>query len=141
MNRAALIDQIQQARETLLQSAPVDATDLSPTFISPGDHIGEPAKLPESPARKSSGASSQASIAESMGFKGDFRQWEQLMRVCLNNYPGTTGATMLLAQQSQRFGLQSNHRKSSGICFGFMWGMNNIRNAKDFRQNVQALNC
>jgi hypothetical protein len=32
-------------------------------------------------------------------------------------------------------------RKSSGICFGFMRGMNNICNAKDFRQNVQALNC
>jgi pimeloyl-ACP methyl ester carboxylesterase len=40
--------------------------------------------------------------------------------------------------QSQALGsIQS--RKSSGICFVFIWGTNNIGNAKDFRQILQAL--
>jgi hypothetical protein len=44
--------------------------------------MGEPAKLLASPASKSSHASSSGfQIAESMGFKGDFRQWEHLLRI------------------------------------------------------------
>ena len=53
MNRAALIDQIQQARETLeklltlFSRHPSSATDLFLTSISPGGNTGERAKLPE----------------------------------------------------------------------------------------------
>jgi hypothetical protein len=44
--------------------------------------IGEPAKLLANPASRSSRAPSQASrLRESMSFKGDFRQWEELLRV------------------------------------------------------------
>ena len=38
-------------------------------------------QAPRSPASKSNGVSSRRfQIAESMGFKGDFRQWEDLLR-------------------------------------------------------------
>ena len=65
--RAALIDQIQQARETLekpltlLQSAPVERHRLSLTLISPGGSIVGRAKLLANPTSKSRGASSQVS--------------------------------------------------------------------------------
>jgi hypothetical protein len=40
------------------------------------------AKLPESPVGRSSGASiSSFRVAESMVFNGEFRQWEELLRV------------------------------------------------------------
>ena len=87
MNRAALIDQIQQATGTLQScwlhfSLHLSSwTDLSPTFINPGGNTDGRAKQPGSPANKSSGAISSFRIAESLGFKGDFRQWEHLLRV------------------------------------------------------------
>jgi hypothetical protein len=57
-------------------------TGLFPTSISRGGRIGGHAKLPESPASKSSRCFiSTIQIAESMGLKGEFRQWEDLLRV------------------------------------------------------------
>lgn len=81
MNRAALVDQIQQARGTLeklltlLQSAPVERD----RFVS---HLYQSrrAKLQESQASKSTVIAS-FQIAESMGFKGELRQWEDLLRI------------------------------------------------------------
>ena len=59
---------------------PSSATDLFLTFISLEGNTGEPAKPPEGPASRSSVASSRRfQIAEGMGFKGDFRQWENLL--------------------------------------------------------------
>jgi hypothetical protein len=75
MNGAALIDQIQQARETLeklltsLQSAPVERDQFVAHSIRPAESIVERAKPPQNPA------SASFRIAESMGFKGEFRQW------------------------------------------------------------------
>jgi hypothetical protein len=67
VNRTILIDQIQQARETLgkllalLQSAPVERDRfVSHLYQSrPGGRTGGPAKQPGSPACRSSGASSR----------------------------------------------------------------------------------
>jgi hypothetical protein len=62
VDRAALIDQIEQARATLeklltlLQSTPVERDRFVSHLINPGGSIGEHARLPESPASKSSGA-------------------------------------------------------------------------------------
>jgi hypothetical protein len=62
MNRATLIDQIQEARKTLeklltlLESTPVERDRFLPTSIRPGGSFGARAKLPESPASRSSGA-------------------------------------------------------------------------------------
>ena len=43
--------------------------------------IGEPARLLESPGSKLSRVISSFQIAERMGFKGDFGQWEDLLRI------------------------------------------------------------
>jgi hypothetical protein len=50
--------------------------------INPGGRNGERVKLPGSQASKSSGVSSQAAGSpKAWGFKGDFRRWEDLLRV------------------------------------------------------------
>ena len=65
MNRQILIEQIQQTRQTLesywryLNRPPPDATDLSPTFISPEEYRWM--KLPESLESESNGVSSRVS--------------------------------------------------------------------------------
>jgi hypothetical protein len=52
------------------------------TSINLGGNTGERAKQPGSPASKSERCViSSFKIAESMGFKGDFRQWEDLLRI------------------------------------------------------------
>jgi hypothetical protein len=51
-----------------------------------------------------------------------------------------TGAATLLAQQSQRFGFRSNHGNHPEFVSFSFGGTNNIGNAKDFRQFLQALN-
>ena len=88
MKRAALIDQIQQARETLeklltlLQLAPVERD----RFVS---HLYQ-ARREYRRTCETAGKSgkqiercviSTFQVAESMGFKGDFRQWEDLLRI------------------------------------------------------------
>ena len=57
MNRAALIEQIQEVEEELSKSYwpcfnrhPSSAIDLSPTSIGRQGNTDEPAKLPEGPA-------------------------------------------------------------------------------------------
>jgi hypothetical protein len=54
------------------------------TFINLEGRIGERAKLPGSPASKSSDVLSRHSKSPSLGFKGDFRQWEDLLRLANN---------------------------------------------------------
>jgi hypothetical protein len=81
------IDQIQQARETLeklltlLQLAPVGRTDLA--FPPPS---GPECRRDCETAGKSGKeieryVISSFRIAESMGFKGEFRQWQDLLRI------------------------------------------------------------
>jgi hypothetical protein len=88
VNRAALIEQIQEARKTLekllalLQSAPVERD----RFLS---HLYQSRRAYRR-ARETAGKSGKQiercviasfQIAESMGFKGEFRQWEHLLRI------------------------------------------------------------
>ena len=88
MNRAALIDQIQQTRETLeklltlLQSAPVERD----RFVS---HLYQSRRAYRRACETTGRSGKQIErciistfqIAESMGFKGDFRRWEDLLRI------------------------------------------------------------
>ena len=65
-----------------LQSAPLERDRFVSDLCHPEESTGERAKLPESPASTSSGAViSTLRVAESMGFKGDFRQWELLLLI------------------------------------------------------------
>ena len=82
MNRAALVDQIQQARETLLQSAPVERD----RFVS---HLYQSRREYQRTCEIAGKSGKQIErcviatfrVAESMGFQGEFRQWEDLLRV------------------------------------------------------------
>jgi hypothetical protein len=88
MNRATLIDRIQQARGTLeklltlLQSAPVERD----RFVS---HLYQSRRTYRRTCETAGKSGKQIErcviasfrIAESLGFKGEFRQWEQLLRV------------------------------------------------------------
>ena len=88
MNRAALIDQIEQARETLeklltlLQSAPVGRD----RFVSHLYQARQEYRLVCERAGKGGKQIERCLIstfreAESMGFKSEFRQWEDLLRI------------------------------------------------------------
>jgi hypothetical protein len=85
----ALIDQIQQARETLeklltlyFSRHPSSATVLSLTSIGREGNTGEPAKLPGTSGKQIERCViSTFQVAESMGFKGEFRQGEHLLRI------------------------------------------------------------
>ena len=88
MNRAVLIDQIQQARETLekllalLQSAPVERD----RFVS---HLYQSRRAYRRACETAGKSGKQIErclistfqVAESMGFKGELRQWEGLLRI------------------------------------------------------------
>ena len=88
VNRATLIDQIQQARKTLeklltlLQSVPV-ARDrfVSHLYQSRREYRRTCETAGKSGKQIERCVISSFQIAESMGFKGDFRQWEGLLRV------------------------------------------------------------
>jgi hypothetical protein len=87
MNRTALIDQIQQARETLekllslLQSAPVERD----RFVS---HLYQSRRKYRRTCETAGKSGKQIErcvistfqIAENIGFKGEFRHWEDLLR-------------------------------------------------------------
>jgi hypothetical protein len=89
VNRATLIDQIQQARETLeklqtlLQSTPV-ARDrfVSHLYQSRREYRRTCETAGKSGKQIERCIISSFRVAESMGFKGDFRLWEELLRVC-----------------------------------------------------------
>jgi hypothetical protein len=88
MNRTALIDQIQQATETLekllslLQSAPVERDRfVSHLYQSRREYRRTCENAGKSGKRIERCVISSFQIAESMGFKGEFRQWEDLLRV------------------------------------------------------------
>ena len=88
VNRAALIDQIEEARQTLekllalLQSAPVERD----RFVS---HLYQSRRKYRRTCETAGKSGKQIErcvistfqIAESMGFKGDFGQWEDLLRI------------------------------------------------------------
>ena len=87
MNRAALVEQIQEARKTLeklltrFQSAPVECD----RFVS---HLYRARREHRRPCETAGKSGKQIErcviatfrIAESTVFKGDFRQWEELLR-------------------------------------------------------------
>ena len=88
MNRAALINQIQQARETLekllvlLQLAPVERDRfVSHLYQSRREYRRTCETAGKSGKQIERCVISTFQIAESIGFKGDFRQWEDLLRV------------------------------------------------------------
>ena len=87
VHRAARIEQIQKARKTLekllilLQSAPVERD----RFVSHPYQARSIRRTCETAGKSGKQIErcviSSFQIAESMGFKGDFRQWEGLLRV------------------------------------------------------------
>jgi hypothetical protein len=88
MNRATLINQIQEATETLskllilLQSVPLERD----RFVTHLYQSRREYRLTCETAGKSGKqiercVISTFRIAESLGFKGDFRQWEELLRI------------------------------------------------------------
>ena len=48
---------------------------------------------------------------------------------------------VVFRHQFQKFGLRSSHGNHPGFVSFSFWGTNNIGNAKDFCQILQALNC
>ena len=88
MNRATLIDQIQEARETLekllalLQSAPVERDRfVSHLYQSRREYRRTCETAGKSGKQIERCVISTFQVAESMGFKGEFRQWEDLLRI------------------------------------------------------------
>ena len=88
MNRGALIAQIEQARGTLeklltlLQSAPVERDRfVSHLYQSRREHRGTCETAGKSGKQIERCVIARFRIAESMGFKGEFRQWEDLLRI------------------------------------------------------------
>jgi hypothetical protein len=88
INRTALIDQIQQATETLeklltlLRSAPVERDRfVSHLYQSRREYRRTCETAGKSGKQIERCVISSFQIAESMGFKGDFRQWEGLLRI------------------------------------------------------------
>jgi hypothetical protein len=88
MNRAALIDQIQQATETLeklltlLRSAPVERDRfVSHLYQSRREYRRKCETAGKSGKQIERCVISSFQIAESMGFKGEFRQWEHVLRI------------------------------------------------------------
>ena len=88
VNRTALIDRIQQARETLekplalLESAPVERDRfVSHLYQSRREYRRTCETAGKSGKQIERCVISSFQIAESMGFKGEFRQWEHLLRI------------------------------------------------------------
>ena len=88
MNRAALIDQIQRARETLeklltlLQSTPVERDRfVSHLYQSRREYRRTCETAGKSGKQIERCVIASFQVAASMGFKGEFQQWEHLLRV------------------------------------------------------------
>jgi hypothetical protein len=88
MNRAALIEQIQEATNTLekllalLQSAPVERDRfVSHLYQSRREYRRACETAGKSGKQIERCVISTFQIAESLGFKGEFRHWEDLLRV------------------------------------------------------------
>lgn len=61
---------------------PSNATDLLPTSIRAGGNTGERAKLPGKSGKQIERCViSTFWVAESLGFKGDIREWQELLRI------------------------------------------------------------
>ena len=86
MNRAALIDQIQQARETLEKLLVLLAPVERDRFVS---HLYQSRREYRRTCETAGKSGKQIErcviatfqIAQSMGFKGEFREWEHLLRI------------------------------------------------------------
>jgi hypothetical protein len=88
MNRTVLIERIEEAREilekllALLQSAPLERDRfVSHLYQSQREYRRSCEMAGKSGKRIERCIISSFQIAESIGFKGDFRQWEGLLRV------------------------------------------------------------
>jgi hypothetical protein len=88
VNRAALIDQIQQATGALekllasFQSAPVGRDRfVSHLYQSRREYRRACETVGKSGKQIERCVISSFHVAESIGFKGDFRQWEHLLRI------------------------------------------------------------
>ena len=88
VNRAALIEQIQEARKTLekllalLQSAPVERDRfVSHLYQSRREYRRTCETAGKSGKQIERCVIASFQVAESMGFKGEFRQWEDLLRI------------------------------------------------------------
>ena len=88
MNRAALVEQIQEARKTLeklltrFQSAPVERDRfVSLLYQSRREFRRTCETAGKSGKQIERCVIASFRIAASMGFKGDFRQWEELSRI------------------------------------------------------------
>jgi hypothetical protein len=88
MNRAVLIEQIEEARSvlekllTLLQSAPVERDRfVSHLYQSRKEYRRTCENAGKSGKEIERCVISSFRIAESMGFKGELRQWEELLRI------------------------------------------------------------
>jgi hypothetical protein len=88
MNRAVLIDQIEQARVSLekllrlLQSAPLERDRfVSHLYQAQREYRRTCETAGKSGKQIERCVISSFQIAESIGFKGDFRQWEDLLRI------------------------------------------------------------
>ena len=125
---------------------PLSPTDLSLTSIIPAGNTGEHAKLPESQASKSSGASSQASrLPKASASRATFANGSTYCGLANN------GPLQIIRGQPWRQCYWRSNLKRSGFdpiteiirkLFRFhSGGASNLGNAKDFRQILQALNC
>ena len=88
MNRAALIDQIRQAKETLekllslLQPTPIERDRfVSRHYQSRREYRRTCETAGKSGKEIERSVIASFRVAESMGFKGEFRQWQELLRV------------------------------------------------------------
>ena len=88
VNRAKLIQQIEEAKTVLekllalLQSVPLEPDRFVSHSINPGGSIGRTCEnAGKSGKQIERSIISSFRVPESLGFKGDFRQWEHLMRL------------------------------------------------------------
>jgi hypothetical protein len=86
MNRAAMIEQLKQTQEmiakllSLLEAGEADKLPL--TFTSHADNTGAlPSDQTRAPKAIEREIISSYQIAQSLGFNGDFRAWEHLLRI------------------------------------------------------------
>jgi hypothetical protein len=80
MNRVAAIEQLRATQETLEKLLVLLESSEQDRFVS---HLPLSPRIPASllPTLAREANRSNAASSESMGFKGEFRQWEHLLRI------------------------------------------------------------
>ena len=85
MHRETIIAKLseipQSAGQLLSQPKPASTTSSLLTFTGRAGNTAQIAITPEKAASRSSALISTFRVAESMGFKGDIRQWQELLRI------------------------------------------------------------